>query len=68
VTSDVIVDRSRTAAATAARQRRAARRVALDLAARLDLVEDEVLATLTARLVAECMKRGVVEVEELFIE
>lgn len=57
MTIDVTVDRTR--AATLARQRQAARRRALTVGRRVDLLDDEVLAALVAALVNEAAERGV---------
>lgn len=65
MTVDVTV--GRTAAATAARQRRAARRLALELAARVQLLDDEVLAVLVAVVANEAARRCL-DPAELFVE
>lgn len=57
----------RTAAATAARRRQSARRAALDLAARLDQLDDAALEMLTAVVALAALRRGL-EVPELFVE
>lgn len=64
MTVDVFV--RRTAAATAARQQRAARRLALDIAARVWLLGDDVLAMLVAVVANEAARRGL-DPAELFV-
>lgn len=65
MTVDVVVNR--TAAATAARQRHAARRLALELAARVQLLDDEVLAVLVAVVANEAAARYL-DPAELFVD
>lgn len=50
---------SRTAAATAARRRSYVSRIALDLACRLDDLDDERLHVLAWTLLEECRRRGI---------
>lgn len=57
MTTDVDVRRGRTAAATAARRRAHVAKLAMDLACRLDEIEDAKLTALTGLLLAECDRR-----------
>jgi hypothetical protein len=58
VTADVGVARARTAAATDANRRRKAERCALEVASRLEYLDDERLRTLAGVLVAAALERG----------
>jgi len=50
---------ARTAAATVARQRAHAGRLVVEMASRLDLLDDRQLVALASVLVTECVKRGI---------
>lgn len=67
MTIDDVVGRPRTAAANEARQRRAARRRALQVTQHREHLDDEVLAVVVAVLAGEALRRGL-EVPELFVE
>lgn len=58
MTADVSVPRARTAAATEANRRRKAERCALEVATRLELLDDERLRALAGVLMAEVLARG----------